>query len=297
MIMKSRVTGKYVLEIFEQFSIDRLLPKYAKDAKQQKNQAQFGNSINFNTTPSFEDGDEEVTMPWVGVPTNSWSVKSQNGPLGWKHRLVIAIEKLLRIHKPKKEIPSGKTNPMQILLSVRGNLKEAQDYTNRLMLYDEVIQQAKVAGQIARVEQLMKARKIVKWESLLIAAGFKQYLSEDTTIEFAEKCQKGLRLDWVANFARPIPGDVIAKKVEADALMVFDNYVVMHYDPGQTAFALTKQQEEAKKDPILFGVIEGVRKLYFIGDWKDDECSLTMDEVAQVLGKPTSVISDDPTKE
>lgn len=79
--------------------------------------------------------------------------------------------------------------------------------------------------------------------------------------------------------------------------MVFDNYVVMHYDPRGEAFVLTKAQEEAKKDPILFGVVKDVRKLYFIGDWKDDECSLTMDEVETVLGRKSSVISDDPSKE
>jgi hypothetical protein len=271
------------------------LPKYDKKQKGQISR----NDINISVTPNFGDGDQDSSGPvnWTSATQNGWTVKNPYGPPGWKQRLVVAIEKLLRIHKPTSEMSSGKTNPMQILLSVRGNMKEAQDYSNRVKLYDEVIKQAKVAGQIARVEQLMKARTIVQWESLLIAAGFKQFLSEDTTVEFASKCQKGLRLDWVANFARPIPGDVIAKKVEADALMVFDNYVVMHYDPGQTAFTLTKEQEEAKKDPILFGVIEGVRKLYFIGDWKDDECSLTMDEVAQVLGKSTSVISDDPTKE
>ena len=69
------------------------------------------------------------------------------------------------------------------------------------------------------------------------------------------------------------------------------------YDPTGKVFVLTKAQEIAKKDPILFGVIEDVRKLYFIGDWKSDECDLTMDEVAKVLGHGASEIHEDPTRE
>ena len=292
MISKSRVTGKWVLDVFERFETDRHLPKHAP-----KSNVQSGNSINFKNDFS---GPED-SVGW-STPVSNWGIvenrKDANGGkynLGWRRRLVMGLEKLLKINKHQPQNPSGNVDPMKILLSVRGSLKEAQDYTTRINLYDETIKQAKAAGQTARVEQLVAARKIIQHESLLISTGFKQYLSEDTVIEFAEKCQKGFRLDWVKNFVRPIPLEVIASKNEADKLMVFDNYVIMHYDPKETAFALTKQQEAAKKDPILFGVIEGVRKLYFIGDWKDDECALTMEEVAKVLGKPSSEINDDPT--
>jgi hypothetical protein len=79
--------------------------------------------------------------------------------------------------------------------------------------------------------------------------------------------------------------------------MVFDNYALLHYDPKAKAFSLTAAQEAAKRDPILFGLIEGVRKLYFVADWKDDECDLTMDEVARVLGHGPGEIGIDPTRE
>ena len=109
--------------------------------------------------------------------------------------------------------------------------------------------------------------------------------------------EKGLRLDWVANFGRPIPAEVLARKVEADALKMFDNYVVLHYDPKESAFVLTPDEVARRKDPILFGLLENSRKLYFIGDWKDDQCDLTMDEVAKVLGHQAGEIPEDPTKE
>jgi len=283
MIIKSRVTGKLVLEIFENFQVNKSLPKYSS----KKTSLDFIGNDDFQNTPNHTWG------------IQAWDAgDSAKGNKSWKYRLVSGLSQLLGIHSSKtSSIPHGNTNPLEILLSVKGKLKEVQDYTNRLSLYDETIKQAKLASQTARVEQLSSARNIVMSESLLMASGFKQYLSEDAVIEFATKCQRGLRLDWISNFFRPLPSDVINQKIAADSLMIFDNYAILHYDPDAKAFALTKEQEEAKKDPILFGLIQGVRKLYFIAEWKDDICNLTLDEVAQVLGRQASVINIDPTKE
>jgi len=97
------------------------------------------------------------------------------------------------------------------------------------------------------------------------------------------------------NFCRAIPDDVSAKKKEADTLRIFDNYVVLHYDPKGKSFAETEKEVEYRKDPILFGVIEGVRKLYFVGEWKDAECDLTMSEIESILGRDLMGISEDPS--
>jgi hypothetical protein len=293
MIIKSRVTGKHVLSIFENFTVDRTLPKNKKEQTE-------SNYNNMNI--GFSSSDDVEMSQWsspaffdnVGVKNSSGGVSFWNR--GWRASILSSVEKILGMRK-KPEPTSGNHDPMKILLSVRGSLKEAKDYTGRLTHYDDAIKQAVKAGQKARMEKLVSARDIVKHESLLLATGFKQYMSEDTAIDFALKCQKGLRLDWITNFARPIPAEVIERKVEADGLKIFDNYVVLHYDPREQAFALTKAQEEAKKDPILFGVVKDVRKLYFIGDWMDDECSLTMAEVATVLGRETEQINEDPSVE
>lgn len=289
MITKSRITEKNALSIFENFSIDRSLPKHKTDKNENLYEGGFGNvSFSNSVTSNFFDGDVENSKSEFGGSRK----KNRN----WKIRILSLVEKILNITK-KPQSTEGKHNPMEILLSVRGSLKEAKDYTDRLQHYDDAIKQAVKAGQKARMEQLISARDIVKNESLLLATGFKQFLSEDTAIDFAVKCQKGLRLDWIANFVRPIPINVTQRKIEADQLKIFDNYVILHYDPRVEAFKLTKEQEEAKKDPILFGVIKDVRKLYFIDDWMDDECNLTMSEVATVLGQKSGEINVDPTVE
>ena len=59
----------------------------------------------------------------------------------------------------------------------------------------------------------------------------------------------------------------------------------VYYDPNKEAYQKTKQEIEDEKDPILFGLIRGSDKLYFIGEWIDDICDLTFDELIEVLGE------------
>jgi hypothetical protein len=46
---------------------------------------------------------------------------------------------------------------------------------------------------------------------------------------------------------------------------------------------MTKAEVEKAKDPILFGVVKGTRNLYYIGDWIDEYCDLTLDKFLSVL--------------
>jgi hypothetical protein len=104
-------------------------------------------------------------------------------------------------------------------------------------------------------------------------------------VRFVKQAKRGLRLDWVKNFTRIIPNEVIDTKVKLDELCVFDNYVVMHYDPNNKSWAETQEDINRRRDPILFGVILGSRKLYFVGDWVDDLCDLTLEQIAAELGQ------------
>ena len=129
-----------------------------------------------------------------------------------------------------------------------------------------------------------KALDANRCEDQLVEMGLTSYLIEDRLVEFVKKAPKGLQLDWIKNFTRVIPDQVISRKVESDERLIFDNYVVLHYDPEKKSWAETEAEKEARRDPILFGVLQGSRKLYFVGDWVDDYCDLTLDQVADLLG-------------
>lgn len=163
--------------------------------------------------------------------------------------------------------------------------KEA--YANRVKGYIEALKAADIAGQETLKEKLLQGLVINKYESLLYATGNYYAIDEQSVVEFAKKSEKGVALSYVKHFLRPIPLDVLTKIKEMNELEIFDNYVVMYYDPEHKFQEKThseKVKEEAKRrDPILFGVIAGSNKLYYITDWIDEYCNLTLDEFIKVL--------------
>lgn len=178
--------------------------------------------------------------------------------------------------------------------STKNSLSELKLVESRARGYEEALRAADEAGQAALVERLREGLDGARAETQLIAAGFLMYLEEETLVEFVKKSPRGLRLDWVKNFVRVIPPDVLKKKVVCDERHIFDNWVVLHYDPDGKSWAETQAEIAARKDPILFGVMKGRRRLYFVGEWVDELCDLSLDQIADVLGQePTNLLQHD----
>ena len=133
-----------------------------------------------------------------------------------------------------------------------------------------------------------------QFENALYASGRWKLITEAQLLRFAKGCANGLCLDWIAHFTRPIPEAVVAEKVKCDALGLFDNYVVLHYDPMNSAAEMSRTEKaaeaEKRHDPILFGILRGSRKLYFVGDWKDDQCDLTLQQIVDKLGESLEMV-------
>ena len=168
---------------------------------------------------------------------------------------------------------------------------EAAKYRDRLAEYVNCIGIAEKSGQIALKEKLFNNLVINKYETLLFSKGLVKAVTEETIVKLAKDSPKALALDYIQNYIRNIPISVIKKKFEIDQLEIFDNYVILHYDPNGVSYAQTnkeKEEEEKKKrDPIMFGVIEGSTKLYYIDSWEDEYCDLTWDKMVDIIGKET----------
>jgi len=156
---------------------------------------------------------------------------------------------------------------------------------------ESLMEMVKCNNQTALFDQLTKEKGRIKREFVLQKFGYK-FLEEDDVIKFGEKVNKVVRLDWIKNFIRMIPAEVYIKLNEAKRLFylddvekpIFDNFVIMHYDPSRKNTALTEAQEERKRrDPILFGVMECSNRLYYIADWEDEYCNLTLKKVLSTL--------------
>lgn len=264
---RAKRAGLNELEIFDSFQIDRNLPKYTND----------NDSINHGSLNMSVD----TTSGWITVPM------SEDGSVDYEKKNIrtrIGNWILGKTKKPKiKKVK--KISILEFFTSLSKSYEELTPIAEIAEHYEKALIQAKIMGQVSLVESLKNIIDVVRGEAHLIAMGLKKYVTEKQVIDFYEKVgeDKNLKLTWIKNFGRIIPEEVYKIKKDVDERKIFDNYVILHYDPANNGEKLTKQEIEKKKDPILFGVIKNSRKLYFIADWKDEYCDLTLEEMFKVL--------------
>jgi hypothetical protein len=261
------------LNIFEQFWADQELPKYVREAENYRSNMAMGE----DTFPYRKTFSDYV----INVPRRQMEERSTLKELPWYKRIF-------------ERTPEPELTIQQFFAAVKHQTSQLSVVEERAAGYEAAMVAAKKMGQKALLEHLIDGLAAFRAESQLISFGYSTYLEEKTLILFAQKSPKGLRLDWISNFARTIPNTIIEKKSKLDDIGAFDNYVVLHYDPAKKAVLETQIEKDAKKDPILFGLIKGRRRLYIVGDWIDDLCDLQLDTIADTLGK--SAIQTLPNK-
>lgn len=227
----------------------------------------------------------------VNVSKSDYLFKRLKNSNTFFEKLIYSIKFLFtKIDKEDKKIDNDKKyslNLIQLFDNIKILASKEKDFINRVDQYVNLIKKAQALHQTAQEEQLIDKLIIHVYESVLSVCGFNKYITETDLINLQSKCEKILRIDYIENFVRVIPDEVVKKKLVADSLFVFDNYCVLYYDPSGESFSETEKQKEEriKKDPILFGVISGSRKLYYIADWIDELCNLTLEQVVEKIGK------------
>ena len=284
---RAKRVGMKELAIFDNFEIDPNLPKHKRESNSNDGEKDA-------TTPSIAWG-ITTNDAWVNVPNNSqttsvWFDGQRFVPehkVSLKARLAAKLLKIIQKSQSTQE-----EQPKTKLISVVDFFTEiTKSYTELTPIaeiaehYEKALIQAKTMGQTALLQKLVDLLDMVKGEAVLIAMGLKKYVTEKQIIDFYEKVgeDKNLKLSWIKNFNRIIPEEVYEIKKDVDERKIFDNYVILHYDPKDDGHEMTKEEKEKKKDPILFGVIKNSRKLYFVADWKDEYCDLTLEEMFKVL--------------
>lgn len=302
------------LHVFDDFIIDHSLLKWKEKNKSKDGYASFtvdalgnmsGESTRFiGDNPTIIPNDFNVfgriegdSNYWDGV---SYNIKSELHRQQLTNNLLhedmirnggVKFQPLTRFYlwafkkkyknKPNRTIES-------FFVSLKYNKEQLEKIDDRLDNYKKLLKNAIDAGQKALEEQLIKEIEIIGFESQLYALNYTKVVTEEQLVKFVKQTERGLRLDWIKNFTRVLPESVLKKKVEMDTHKIFDNWLILHYDEANKSNAKTekekKVEKEKKKDPILFGVIKGSRKLYFVDDWIDELCDLQLKDIAKELG-------------
>ena len=236
--------SKKGLLIFDNFRVDYNLPKYKKNSKEE--QESTPNEIGFINM----DSDEFDAVAVGGfIRQSDFDSEDVNGK-----REKSFGEKIKSFFKKGNKEKKPTMTITEFFKAVKASSINIEKYADRSNDYLNALKYAKQLNQDALVEQLQLKVNEAKYESILYAGGFTTIITEEQVVKFYKECKKGLELTWIRNFTRVIPEKASEKKNEADKLLVFDSYIILHFDPDKKAFV-------EEKDPILFGVINGIRKL------------------------------------
>ena len=172
------------------------------------------------------------------------------------------------------------------------SMKEKCTKDDLQALYDTAMTKFKkymITGQKEAARHLYNLCELAKREMDIIDAGIDTFVYRadiDTYVNnVADDCVVAIELE---NYEREIPDEIVDKIVMCKEKNLFDKYYIFFTD--YTGEHRSKVDEKKKaKDPILFGncLIEGKvsDRMYFIGDWVDEYCSLTLDKMIDAMSR------------
>jgi hypothetical protein len=174
---------------------------------------------------------------------------------------------------------------------------EQKEMTERLFKLQSLVKQAENLGQKALYEDFARKIAITVREQEINVCGIEYIISKDSVDKYKDKVKDvDIRFSKLEEYSRPIPANVKKRLDKFKKLMMFDNYMVLYLDYKEkididnkkkaVAEPKTNKQKIKEKDPILFGTLDYESdKLYFIADWIDEYCDLTLDKFVQTIKK------------
>lgn len=162
-------------------------------------------------------------------------------------------------------------------------------YDNAMSLLNKY----QVTGQIEGMKKLIFHIEKVTEERELVKLGIDTFVYFEDIEEYIDDVAKNVvKIIELERYERDIPDEVV--DMIAKTKNIFTRFYVVYTDYTQKAERKIKRELRAK-DPILFGTFKDLEsteipeKFYFIADWEDAYCDLTLakmiSEVEEKKGK------------
>ena len=153
----------------------------------------------------------------------------------------------------------------------------------------ELINKYKITGQKKGMKKLMFHLECIEKEREIVKMGINTFIYRDDIEEYIDSVAKDtVKIIELENYEREIPDDIVSiiEKVKDK----FDQlYVVFTDYTGKVERQIEKERRE--KDPISFGTFQNqsnrtvIDRFYYIGDWEDEYCDLTLDKMVNETEK------------
>lgn len=173
--------------------------------------------------------------------------------------------------------------------------KELQDFMYGCL---QLVEKYKITGQTRIIQKLRFLTDCVEKERDIVKMGINSFVYREDIEEYIDKIAKNVvKIIELENYPRDIPDEIV--EVIAKTKDLFDQYYVVFTDyTGELEKQVEKERRD--RDPILFGTFQEKRvvqtgftqqeiimndRFYYLGDWEDEYCDLTMDKFLREAGK------------
>lgn len=193
----------------------------------------------------------------------------------------------------KNEEEENIISPYEYFQNMKGKLQTMDDeklekvYRNAIYLaerYNKTGQTKGLRKLKFHIESIVKERQILN-------AGINKFVYRSDIEEYIQDvADKQVVILDLKSYERNLPDEIIEALEKVKDL--FDEFYVVCTDyTGEMARRV--QEERREKDPILFGAFLDREKnainerFYYIGDWVDDYCDLTLDKMVAEMKEDT----------
>lgn len=155
----------------------------------------------------------------------------------------------------------------------------------RLNMLKKLIPQTKSLGQQGLYEELAKQLAVVVKESEALACGVNYKVPRDDIEKIMHKVRgMDIKFDKLENFPRVIPDKIRRKIKQIQKVGLFDNLWILYTTKPDEKKIKSNKEKIKEKDPILFGEFSFHEDVfYFIADWIDEYCDLTIDKFVDII--------------
>lgn len=150
----------------------------------------------------------------------------------------------------------------------------------------DLLDNYKKTGQIVAMKKLMFQLDCIEKEEQLLHLGINTFIYKEDVENFIDNVSRNVvKIIELRNYERVIPNDIV-DIVEKTKNIFNEFYVVFTDYTGKVERQVEKKRRE--KDPILLGTFQDttnnimLNKMYFIGDWIDDYCDLTLSKMVEL---------------
>lgn len=181
-----------------------------------------------------------------------------------------------------------KINPYQYFSHVKYQIKQMndKDLDKLYSISTELLEKYKKTGQTKAVKKLIFHIKTILKEKELIDLGITKFIYREDIENYIDNVADDVvKIIELKNYPREIPDDLVETiELTKD---IFDEMYVLFTDYTEEI----SKEVEKERDPILFGAFidreigEMSQRMYYLGDWIDEYCDLTLDKLVAQTNK------------